>query len=93
MSLDLPAAPAWHEHASCIGHLPELWDDREGSGPPTPEDIQRAELAHAICAGCPVAIQCLTDALDYESGDRQMRSTIRGGLTPEQRARLASGAA
>lgn len=44
----------------------------------------------AVCAACPVRTDCLEDAMTRE-GDatHQYRSGLWGGLTPNQRARLA----
>ena len=86
MTLDLPRPPAWHADAACSGHDPKLWDVNEGLGPRTPQQREDERFAKAICKGCPVAIQCLEDALRYETGSHQVRATIRGGLTPKQRA-------
>ncbi|MFF4489477.1 WhiB family transcriptional regulator [Streptomyces sp. NPDC001544] len=44
-------------------------------------DKERIDYARTICAGCPVSMACLRDAIN--SGDTQWG--IRGGLTPEER--------
>lgn len=46
--------------------------------------------ARAICAKCPVQVECLDDAMSRE-GDatREYRAGLWGGLSPEQRANLA----
>jgi hypothetical protein len=44
-------------------------------------DKQRIKEARIICAGCPVRLPCLGDAI--RSGDDQWG--VRGGLTPEER--------
>lgn len=44
----------WRLDAACAGHDPELWfEHKEGS----------AALAKAICSTCPVARECLSDAM------------------------------
>ena len=61
----------WHTHAAC-------------SRKPTRDAI---DDALAICGGCPVRTQCTTDALRIEQGTRSAeRFSIRGGLTPTERA-------
>lgn len=74
---------AWTPRAACAGHDPAMWDMGAPSDVPNP-------AALAICQSCPVVGECLQDALQYEGRTRsEDRATIRGGLTPVERARLA----
>lgn len=41
---------------------------------------EQAAEARAICAGCPVALICRTEAVEQRDGD-----TFRGGMTPQER--------
>lgn len=45
--------------------------------------------AAALCASCPVLSRCLEAALAEEAQPRVFRDGFRGGMTPDQRARLA----
>jgi hypothetical protein len=60
---------------------PRLFDLNPGD-PIVPEVI-------SACASCPVRLPCLEDALAVET--RGTRYGIRGGYTPQSRARLVSG--
>jgi len=62
----------WLEFALCRGADPGLFDALDGT-----RDQARAL---GICAECPVRSECLGAAL-LEGDD----TTVRGGLTPEQR--------
>lgn len=68
------AVSAWWDLAACAQTDPELWFPEKGATNPD---------AARICATCPVKQQCLEDAL--ASGDPH---GVRGGLSPNQRARL-----
>lgn len=48
-------------------------------------------VALRVCAMCPIAEQCLTDAMREERGQGALRYTIRGGKTASERAQLAKG--
>lgn len=77
--------PAWHAHAACAGHNPSLWYPPTGGD----GDAWYAD-SKAICADCPSRLACLTDVLDREgSVSVEYRWGLWGGLTPEERARLA----
>ena len=91
----LPPKPApstrgddWHNRAACIGHE-RTFDDADlelhtTSRKPT---FDATNDALAICGGCPVKTQCTNDALRIEKGTRSAeRFSIRGGLTPTERA-------
>lgn len=69
MSIELPPRPAWHEQAACRGTDPSLFYPEKGD--PTDE-------AKAVCAECPVAIECFLGGLDEQYG-------IWGGGTLEDR--------
>ena len=43
----------------------------------------------ALCAGCPIRLLCLEDALAHESGSSYYRHGMRGGLDDTERANLA----
>jgi WhiB family redox-sensing transcriptional regulator len=70
----------WRDHANCIGRptrwffASERWRELN-------------ELALAICAGCPVRLECLEDALDFEVGYR-VTFGVRGGLLASDRVEL-----
>lgn len=80
MSLPLLTEPrGWTALASCATVDPELFfPDKGGS----------LLDAIAICAGCPVRLQCLDDALAYESQPGVDTYGVWGGLTAEQRKAL-----
>lgn len=73
----------WRERASCRGVDPELFypvgDSWEGAG-----NAARAEAALAVCATCPVQLECLTDAV--ERGDV---FGVLGGTLPGERRDLS----
>ena len=63
----------WRDHAACSGADPRLFD--EPSRDESPSDAhQRIQRATAICAGCPVRNECLTEAIRCED------TGIRGGV-------------
>lgn len=72
----------WRARASCRGADPELFFpvgyEWVGEG-----NEARAEKAKAFCERCPVALECLSEAV--EIGDMV---AILGGTTPEERAHL-----
>lgn len=70
----------WVERAACSDADPEIFYN-EGLGASL-----HKQSAKRICAGCPVAAQCLRYA--YEVDDQH---AIMGGLTPDERARLRKG--
>lgn len=74
----------WTVDALCAEYPHELWFP-ESKGKPARE-------AKAICARCPVQVQCLDLALAYESGALHTEKTslfgVWGGLSPKQRAKL-----
>lgn len=80
-------SPWWHE-AACLGSPPDLWDPYDEDAPTYRRHLEKR--AKDICNDeCPVKAECLSDALQYEAGNHQVRATIRGGLSPRERASLA----
>lgn len=76
----LTRSTEWTVRAACVGYL-SLFDR---------EDKDSLEKARAICATCPLRPQCLADAMREEGhADEWRRASVRGGLTPNERARLA----
>lgn len=79
--------PSWRDQAACAGVDPRLMDGGEylrGEAA-----VSAWQAAKAVCAGCPVAQQCLAEALRREKGESfASRATVRGGLTPSERIRL-----
>lgn len=74
MTAALLRPPDWTLDALCAGH--PLGPAAFDQG--TPE-------ARAVCAQCPVRHRCVLDALDTAEPD-----TMRGGLTPDERAAVAA---
>lgn len=65
---------SWQQRAACMGHpSPEIFH-------PKPSNVKDIEQAKAVCARCPVKIECQEQAMEYG---------IWGGLTEEERKRLA----
>lgn len=76
---------AWMDKALCAG----LDEDHDFY---TDDVVVQQYLIGTVCANCPVKMECLNDALEIESGTGAFyRYGIWGGLTPEDRWRLASG--
>ena len=71
---------AWQARAKCRDHDPEIFH-------PTPNDHARRERAKQICAGCPVAGQCLQWALEMDEPN-----SVYGGLDGHERRALARSA-
>jgi WhiB family redox-sensing transcriptional regulator len=68
----------WTQWADCAQSDPEAWF-------PEPGESLRRDLAVAVCAACPVRVECLAEAL--KSG---MSEGIWGGIAQVPRARLAA---
>ena len=79
--LRVAGAHNWMVQAACIDS-PDLFH-------PTVDVHSTYQLARRYCMSCPVAADCLNDAMDAE-GDLpgSVRHGMRGGLTPDQRADL-----
>jgi WhiB family redox-sensing transcriptional regulator len=70
--------PAWHSSAACRGQDVSLWfPERRGR---FDETQAKARAAKAICAECPVRVECLQWALDTHEP-----FGIYGGTTPSER--------
>lgn len=83
---------SWVERAECRtgGYDPDMWH-------PEGRDAYRKPVAleaKAICnQRCDVRLDCLRDKLRTESeGGAKYRHGIAGGMTPDERARMAQGA-
>ena len=76
----------WYNHAQCAGQDPQKYDT-DGS---QYRNVNKAEVAQALCAGCPVKSECAFDAIDF--GDEGViRAGIwlpAGGLMQFQKDRL-----
>lgn len=68
------SAPAWHRDAACRGLDPEVFFTERG---------ERTDAPKAICAGCPVRVECLEYALDNREP-----IGVWGGLSAVQRERI-----
>ena len=66
----------WMNKAACRNTDPELFAPAGWDGPALDQIAQ----AKTVCGGCPVAVECLAEAL--AAGDVD---TIRGGTTPAER--------
>lgn len=76
----------WADRALCgSSGWPDAWFPEKAR----PGDIVPTAYATNICRRCPVRNECLEYALRHESG--AYRWGIYGGLSPEQRRRLANG--
>ena len=64
----------WAKRGKCAGNNTNLWY------PPSPSHRDQINTAKAICADCPVKLQCRQWALDNNE-----REGIWGGLTTEER--------
>ena len=67
--------------AACFGLNPAIFFPPAGK--------KHAQEAKRICAGCPVRLQCLRDALEVEGdADTRGRHGIYGALTAWERMQL-----
>jgi len=69
----------WREFAACRGTDPEVFFPLDETNPALTAPARR------VCAGCPVAVECLTDVLVT---DRAPHVGIRGGMTGPERDEL-----
>lgn len=76
----------WADRAACSGHDPELWFCDSISADTASALRRREQVAKTICGGCPVAAECLADALA-----RDDRYGIWGGYSAAERRILARG--
>lgn len=93
-------ATSWTDQAACAAHPDPLWTEPSTIGHPRrrAEDSRaRRRLAVAICAGCPVRVPCLVDALGEDvPGHTAGPYPVRGGFTAAERvlwARMSSSPA
>jgi WhiB family redox-sensing transcriptional regulator len=63
----------WLTRAACRGEDPQLFDGTLEGG----RDVAQAK---AVCARCPVRVDCLTDALELRDD-----TTVRAGMTAAER--------
>jgi WhiB family redox-sensing transcriptional regulator len=75
--MDLFHRPAWHDEAAC-----------RALGPGTffPGSDESLNIAFAVCARCPVKVECL----DYALGDPSLKG-VWGGTSGRERVRLRAG--
>jgi WhiB family transcriptional regulator, redox-sensing transcriptional regulator len=69
----------WRSQASCLDHDPELFWPVGTTGQSVPWIAE----AIAVCAGCPVRVQCLKYALD-----NGIVEGVWGGLSEDERTTL-----
>lgn len=85
----------WRDKAACkgIAHNPDYNPDEDPFYDPPDRDDggDKWEYARALCASCPVQMDCLTDALRSEGKGGVERHGFRGGLTPNGRKRVSLG--
>lgn len=77
----LAVPPSWthRDDLPCVKRVPR-------GNEKDPYDTTDRKAARALCAGCPVKQECLTDALREEEGlGPRSRNLVRGGLTPSER--------
>ena len=85
--------PDWRRDGVCVTWTAWPWDPWYPDEHATSTDpVKRAAAwadGRALCAGCPIRLLCLEDALDHESGSSYYRHGMRGGLDDTERANLA----
>ncbi len=63
------------QNGECLKVTPQQWDEMQQTGE-----------AVCLCQKCPVAMQCLVQALVYEAGiSHDFRYEMWGGTTPQER--------
>lgn len=72
--------PHWRDDAACRRHNPELWYPNHAPGRSKADPYAEAR---AICAQCPVVVDCLEHVLTIREDHG-----LWAGLDPDQRARL-----
>jgi WhiB family redox-sensing transcriptional regulator len=81
--MNLTDARPWADEAACrnVPHIFEAADGaRDGSA-----EVRKAK---GVCAGCPARQFCLDEAMSEERGGATSRYSVRGGLTPAERAEV-----
>lgn len=73
-----PAGDPWQHHAACTGKTPLFFPQRGENG----GDLGAVAQAKAICASCPVLVQCRTYAVNELSSNEP---GIWGGMTRDER--------
>lgn len=71
----------WQDEAACLDADPALFFPPPG---------RNATAAKKICTECPVRVECLQAAMDWETpaDSRDGRAGVYGGLTGKERHRL-----
>lgn len=87
-----PPDAAWRDQRACADTPTEWFFPRKGVGRPRLDRPQKTTfdpygMVRPICKSCPVRHACLWDGMRIEPS--QGRFGMFGGLTPEERARLA----
>ena len=79
-----PEAPDWHARAACRGSDVTFFPTRgeEGYNGPTVKH-ETIDACRAVCAGCPVRVDCLDWALEHSE-----RHGVWGGYTVKERIRI-----
>ena len=75
-----PQRSEWTARAACRGHVAEFFPEPTEAGTGTTGSY---DTARAICADCPVAVECLAEADAIERTGR--RHGMRAVLTPNER--------
>lgn len=79
----------WWERAACIGVNQNVFFPRFDNKSKPEQRRSLYDAAKAICARCDVVKECLAAAMKEElSYDRH---GVRGGLSPEERTKIARG--
>ena len=86
-------AGKWHPQAACSGQNPEKWYVTHDDMKPPPKRRQvpdRLASLRRVCAGCPVAIECLEEGLAECRMSAKSNDTIgtRAGTTAGGRHRI-----
>ena len=58
---------SWRDEAACVGYPPEWWFPADSVGRPV--GTRQPGRAEAICADCPVQLQCALEARRTRSTD------------------------
>jgi WhiB family redox-sensing transcriptional regulator len=90
-ALDLDGDQDWRDHAACrkpANTTRAGWRLHDSIWYPA-GDGGHYEQAQRICAICPVKAPCLEYALQFEAAKPGSRWGVFGGLTADQRRRLA----
>lgn len=74
----------WRELAACQFTNPDAFFPAAGGS---------VDAVRAICQGCEVRDSCLADVMDWERRNAWHRHGLVGGLTANERRKLAKGLA